>query len=104
RQSNNTGDSHMAFTSSTESKVNVRRRSLLGAGAAAIGALALPAYAQSAYPNKPIRWIVPYNPGGATDIVARLLGEQLAKNIGQRVLVQNTPGAATTIGMRELLN
>lgn len=94
----------MKTTLPTPSGVNSQRRLLLGAGAAALGSLALPAYAQSTYPTKPIRWIVPYNPGGATDIVARLLADNLSKSLGQRVLVQNTPGAATTIGMRELLN
>jgi tripartite-type tricarboxylate transporter receptor subunit TctC len=72
------------------------RRQLL-VGAAAAGSLALPAFAQ-AWPNKPLRWIVPYAAGGATDIVARVIGEQLGHALGQRVLVDNRPGAGGTVG------
>ena len=55
------------------------------------------AHAQ-AYPNKPIRWIVPYSPGGGNDTFARLVGQKLSENIGQPVVIDNRPGAAGLIG------
>ena len=56
------------------------------------------AIAQSSYPTKPIRFIVPYPPGGGTDIVARLIAPRIAHGLGQAVVVDNRPGASTIIG------
>ena len=60
--------------------------------AAALIALAVPAVAQQAYPNRPIRFIIPNAPGGSTSIAARLVGEKLTESWGQQVIVDNRPG------------
>ena len=65
---------------------------------AAALALPAPAAAQGAYPNRPIRFIVPYPPGGNTDVFARLVGMRLAERWGQQVVMDNRPGAAGTLG------
>ncbi|MGZ5163093.1 MAG: tripartite tricarboxylate transporter substrate binding protein [Burkholderiales bacterium] len=57
-----------------------------------------PASAQQAYPTRPIRLIVPYPPGGPTDIIGRTINERLGKRLGQQVIVDNRGGAATVIG------
>jgi tripartite-type tricarboxylate transporter receptor subunit TctC len=54
--------------------------------------------AQSGYPNKPIRWIVGYTPGGTADMLARAVGQKLTEAWGQQVIVENRPGAGTNIG------
>jgi len=64
--------------------------------ALALLCLAAPAAAES-YPSHPIRLIVPYTPGGITDIVARLVGQQLGERLGQTVVVDNRPGAGGTL-------
>jgi tripartite-type tricarboxylate transporter receptor subunit TctC len=51
-----------------------------------------------AYPNKLVHWIVPYPPGGPTDILARLLGQRLNERLGQPFIVENKPGASSNIG------
>lgn len=61
-------------------------------------AVALPAIAQSDYPNKPIKWIVPYPPGGTTDLLARLMGQYLSTKLGQQVLIENRAGGGNNIG------
>ena len=65
-------------------------------------AAAAPATAQTAYPSKPIRIIVPYAPGGLTDVVARLYSEQLRQRLGQGVFVENKPGASGIIAIEEM--
>ena len=59
--------------------------------------LALP-LAAAAFPDKPIEWVVPYPPGGGSDVVARTLGEPMGKALGQTLVINNKPGAATNIG------
>lgn len=63
---------------------------------------AAPASAQGAYPNKTIRVLIPYAPGGLTDVVARYYGEYLRKTLGQTVLVENKPGASGIIAIEEM--
>jgi tripartite-type tricarboxylate transporter receptor subunit TctC len=76
-----------------------RRRALL-AGAAAILA-AGGARAQS-WPDRPLRFVVPFAPGGASDVTARLTGQHLAERIGRPVVVENKAGAASVIGTAEV--
>jgi tripartite-type tricarboxylate transporter receptor subunit TctC len=69
----------------------------LAAGAAALPAVSRIAWAQ-AYPARPVRVIVPFAPAGTTDIAARLIGQWLSERLGQPFVIENRPGASTTIG------
>jgi tripartite-type tricarboxylate transporter receptor subunit TctC len=84
----------------------LRRALLTGAVAAstclASFAVAGPALAQAAYPNKPVTLIVPAAAGGPTDTVARLIAESMTKTFGQTVVVENVGGAGGTIGMAKV--
>ena len=74
-------------------------------GAAMVAAsltLTLPALAQSTYPTKPIRLVVPFTPSGVTDTSGCLIAEQLSKRLGQQVIVDNRPGASGNIGTQQV--
>ncbi len=78
--------------------MNIDRRSVLATLAFSLSALPLPAVAQN-YPTRPVHLIVPYPPGGPTDVVARILANSLAAKLGQTIVVDNRPGgAAGTVG------
>lgn len=76
----------------------------LGLAAALVGSLATPhTHAQSAaFPNRPIKLIVGWSPGGATDILARQVGTEMSRQLGQPVVIDNRPGAVGTIGHAEV--
>ncbi len=85
------------------SRQTTSRRTVIAASLGlALCALAGGASAQSAYPDKPVRLIIPFAPGGTTDVVGRIVAESLAKELGQPVVVVNRGGAGGSIGAREL--
>jgi tripartite-type tricarboxylate transporter receptor subunit TctC len=77
---------------------NPRGRIVRLAAVVLIGACAGVATAQQDYPNRPIRFITPYAPGGSTTVNARLVGQHLTERWGQNVIVDNRPGGNTVIG------
>ena len=78
-------------------------RRLIGPALAAAAALSGPqAYAQSDWPTKPIRFVVPFAPGGTSEIVARAVAAELTKQLGQTVYVENKPGGAGTVAMADV--
>lgn len=76
----------------------IRRRTLLAWSPALAGLGAQAQGAPAAYPDRPIRLVVPFGPGGAADAIARPLADQLGTLLGQTVIVDNRPGALTMIG------
>jgi tripartite-type tricarboxylate transporter receptor subunit TctC len=80
----------------------MKRLALSLMAALCVAALGVPAQAQDKYPSKPVKIIVPYAPGGATDIVARIVGEQLRQLLGQSFVVENKPGAFGILAIEEM--
>ena len=74
--------------------MRVRRRSLLGATAA----LPMPAVAQGGYPDRPVRFIVPFPPGGGTDVWARIAADGMQAELGQAIVIENRGGAGGLVG------
>ena len=72
-------------------------------GCALAGALSLHAFAQNDYPTKPIRVIVPFAPGGGTDIVSRVMAQKVGEILKQSVVVDNRGGAGGVIGMEMIV-
>ena len=69
-----------------------------------LGALSLLGSASAqVYPNKPIKWIVPYPPAGTTDVLARIVAQSLSESLGQQVVVENRPGAGNNIGTEAVI-
>jgi len=82
-----------------------RRQWLMQSSALALaGSLPVVGRAQPAWPTKPLRLVVPFSPGGSSEIVARSVAAEMSKTIGQNVFVDNKPGAAGNIAMQEVAN
>ena len=87
----------------------ISRRALLQSAASAAGGwlgarTIAPARAAAAYPVQPVRWIVPYTAGGATDVLSRLICQHLSDQLGQPFIVENKPGAGSNIGTQLVIN
>ena len=80
--------------------MNSRRTILLAGAASALGARA--GAQPSPYPSRPLRWIVPFPPGGPTDAFSRPVAAKLAEVLGQPVVCENVPGAGASIGMERV--
>ncbi len=74
------------------------KRSTLRILAATLLATTFGAHAQPSFPAQPVKWVVPYAPGGTTDVIARQLAIRMGQDLGQPVIVDNKPGAASIIG------
>lgn len=79
-----------------------RRRLLRCVAATAVAVTRMPAYAQAAFPEHAIRWIVGYAAGGGSDFTARVVAEAWSKKVGQAVIVENHPGANTAMAAAEV--
>lgn len=77
------------------------RAGLIGSG---ISTFAIGRASAADYPARPVRWIVGYPPGGATDIIARLVGQRLSEKLGQQFVIENKPGAGNNIGTEAAIN
>lgn len=81
----------------------MRRNVLSLLGAAALALVTAGAHAQTGpWPNRPVKIVVPFPAGGATDIISRALGQRLAAELGQTFLIENRPGAASAIGAEQV--
>ncbi len=80
----------------------ITRRRFLMTGAATAATLAMSDAAWAAYPDKPVKWIVGFPPGGATDTVARLVGHPMSEALGRPIVVDNRPGAGSSVGATAL--
>ena len=82
--------------------MTLNRRQVLALSGAAALAAAPSVFAQSAWPTKPVRFVVPFAPGGTSEIVARSVAAELTKQLGQSVYVENKPGGAGVTAMSEV--
>src|SRR5215471_11340097 len=85
------------------SKRALLRSAAACAGLALAGVRTTSARADAQYPNHPVRWVVPYTAGGATDVLSRLICQRLAEHLGQPFVVENKPGAGSNIGTQAVI-
>ena len=62
----------------------------------------MPAFAQGAYPTKPVRLVVGFGPGSAADLTARVIGQRLTKTMGQQFVIENKPGGGSTVAAEQV--
>ena len=83
--------------------MSIHRRQLLQAASGAAAAVALPTWAQAKpWPQRSVRFVVPFAPGGSSEIIARATAFELTKSLGQTVYVENKPGGAGNVAMQEV--
>ena len=83
----------------------ISRRTAICLTAIGLSAIASIGTASAAdYPTRPVRWVVGYPPGGATDIIARLIGQRLSEKLGQQFVIENKPGAGNNIATESVIN
>lgn len=83
----------------------ISRRTALGLIGGGMSTFAIGRASTAAeYPSRPVRWLVGYPPGGATDILARLIGQRLSERLGQQFVIENKPGAGNNIGTEAAIN
>ncbi|MEM5544975.1 tripartite tricarboxylate transporter substrate binding protein [Sulfitobacter sp. AS92] len=80
----------------------MKRRHLLGATFSTLAILSMPVFAETKWPERPVKILVSFPPGGSSDLVARMLGEKLSATLGQQFVVENKPGAAGTVAASAL--
>lgn len=91
------------FRSTIMQKITRRGITAMALAALATGGATVAAYAQEDYPNRPVTIILPFGPGGVSDIAARILSEHLQEAFGQRFLVENVPGANGLVATQQAL-
>ncbi len=84
---------------SKKNKEHMKSVLLIARAAALTAAVAIPALAQTGYPQRPVRMVVPFAPGGASDFVARIMQAKMSEELGQQVVIDNRTGAAGNIGV-----
>jgi tripartite-type tricarboxylate transporter receptor subunit TctC len=84
--------------------MTIARRQFLQLAGAGLLAVASRAFATEDYPNRPVRWIIGFPPGGGADQVARLIAPSLSERLGQQVVIENRPGAGTFLSVQAVLN
>jgi tripartite-type tricarboxylate transporter receptor subunit TctC len=96
------------FKSNFQEVAMIGRRTLVSlvlcSGTALLATALIPARAEPAYPTHPVRWVVPYAAGGATDVLSRLICQRLSERLGQPFVVENKPGAGSNIGTQAVIN
>jgi tripartite-type tricarboxylate transporter receptor subunit TctC len=98
-------DYRMTADRSYPDKIMIGRRALLQSAAAALlGAVWTTRARAESYPSRPVRWVVPYTAGGATDVLSRLICQRLSERLGQAFFVENKPGAGSNIGTQAVIN